>query len=75
MRVKYTGTSDVQEFDASDLKKAGVEGFRKTSFPQGVAVEVSDEVGELLTSKEGLFGDYAFSEVADEVDFKPPTLD
>lgn len=68
MKVKYTGTADVQEFGAADFSKANVEG-KKTSFPRGKAVEVSDEVGALLTGKDDpIFGDYSFEEVNDDGD-------
>ena len=65
MNVKYTGTSDFQEFSAADFKKAGVEG-KKTSFPQGESVEVDDSVGQALIAKDGIFGDFSFEEVNDE---------
>lgn len=67
MKVQYNGPSDFQEFDAADLKKSGVEGFRKTSFAKGVPVEVDDEVGAVLVSKDDeIFGDFNFEEVTDD---------
>lgn len=67
MKVVYTGTSDVQQFGADDFKKADIDGQKKLTFNRGEAVEVSDEVGQALVSKEGIFGDYSFEE-ADEDD-------
>lgn len=64
--VKYTGPSDVREFNAEDMKKAGVEGFRKTGFPKGVSVAVEDEVADVLTSAEGFFSEEGFLLVSEE---------
>lgn len=61
--IKYTGTSDAQTFDAEDMKKEGVEGFKKTTFRKGEPVEVDDAVAEQLLGKEGIFGPYSFEEV------------
>jgi len=64
MKVAYdSGGQDDRELSAADLKAAGVEGFHKTVFPKGQAVEVSDEVGEALLNHELFDG---FSEVDDD---------
>ena len=65
MKVKYTGTSDFQEFSSADFKRAEIEA-KKTSFPRGVEVEVPDEVGQALISDEGLFGGHSFEQVEEE---------
>lgn len=65
MKVKYTGTSDFQEFGAADFKKADIE-QGKLRFAQGEPKEVSDEVGQALISSEGIFGDHSFEEVSEE---------
>lgn len=68
MKVKYTGTSDFQEFSAADFSKAGVE-QRKLSFARGEVVEVDDAVGEALTSTdadESIFWDFSFEQVEDD---------
>lgn len=65
MKVQYDGSSDFREFSAADFTKAGVEA-KKISFAKGEAVEVSEEVGAALTSKEGIFGEEVFSEVRED---------
>ena len=55
-RAKYLGPSHFRILDAEDLKKAGVEGFRKTSFPKRVEVEVDEKVAAALVGQPGLFG-------------------
>lgn len=65
MKVKYTGYADFQVFSAPDFAKAGVEG-KKTTFPKGEPVEVSEEVGQALTSDEGIFANYQFKEVDED---------
>jgi hypothetical protein len=67
MIVKYTGTSDFQGFDSKDFDKAGVDG-KKVLFAQGEPKEVSDEVGQALIAKDGIFGDFSFEEVKDSDD-------
>lgn len=51
--VIYKGTSDVRILAAADLP--GVE-FKKTSFEQGVAQEVSSEAAQLLIENPDRFG-------------------
>lgn len=61
--VQYTGRDDLRILDASDLKKAGVEGFSKTSFARGQAVEVEKEVADALTAADSeLFSDFKIVE-------------
>lgn len=55
-RAKFMGPSHFRILDAEDLKKAGVEGFRKTSFPKRVEVEVDEKVASALTGHPSLFG-------------------
>ena len=62
MIIKYTGSSDFQEFGASDFAKADLE-QRKLSFARGVEMEVDDLVGRALTSSDGIFGGHQFEEV------------
>lgn len=60
--IHYTGPSDSYSLDAGDLKKADVEGFKKTVFPINTPVEVSDEAAEALVgNKSELFGQFAES--------------
>lgn len=75
-RIKYTGRADVRVLDADDLKKADVEGFRKTSFARGEAVEVDDAVATLLTDSEsfdvfGKFEAVSEDEPAEDTGAKP----
>lgn len=65
MKVIYTGTADLQLFSKADFAKAGVE-HKATQFPHGEPVEVSDEVGQLLTSDDGVFGLHLFKEAPEE---------
>lgn len=74
MKVKYTGDSDAQTFDAADFKKGEVEG-KKTRFPKDEVVEVSDEVGQALTGNEGIFGPYSFEEVTEDEDTSTDSTD
>lgn len=63
--IQYTGSSDQQEFGAADFKKEGVEA-KKTVFRRHEAVEVSDEVAELLLNGgKGVFAGYSFEEAED----------
>lgn len=48
VKVKYNGPSHFRVLDAADLKKVGVEGFKKTSFPRGEEVEVDEAVAKGL---------------------------
>jgi hypothetical protein len=66
MKVKYTGTSDFQEFGAEDFKKADVNNQKKVVFAKGEPTEVSPQAGKALLSDEGLFGPYAFEEVEEK---------
>jgi len=58
MEIKYTDSSDARVLDADDLKKAGVEGFRKTMFQRGESVEVDDAVGDALLAAPEIFGKF-----------------
>ena len=58
MEIKYSDRSDARVLDADDLKRVGVEGFRKTMFPRGEAVEVDDAVGEMLLEAHEIFGKF-----------------
>lgn len=65
-RIKYVGTSDFRELAAEDLAKAGVEGFRKTSFARGEYVEVSEEVATALIEETDLFDEDFEEETPEE---------
>lgn len=54
-KVIYTGTSDAHILGADDLDKAGVEGFKSTTFAKGIAVEVSDEAADAIIN-DPIFG-------------------
>lgn len=71
-KVKYTGPSDVRELNAADLKKVGVDDFKKTQFPRGEAVEVSDAAAKHLLEHD-LFGG-EFAEAKDEDQASAPAL-
>jgi hypothetical protein len=71
---------DSRELGAADLAKAGVEGFKKTTFHNGQAVEVEDNVADALVNH-GIFGgDFSISEgdepeaavIATEANTEPP---
>lgn len=56
--IKYVHGSNFRELDAADLKKAGVDGFKKTTFAKDEPVEVEDNVAAALVDNEsGLFDD------------------
>lgn len=61
-KVKFVGRDDLRILDAADLKKAEVEGFRKTEFARFEAVEVSDEVAEALLDESEFFGKFELVE-------------
>lgn len=64
--IKYDGPSDSYELSANDLKQAGVEGFKKTTFPKDQPVEVSDEVAKALVENEStLFGQFSMADAPD----------
>jgi hypothetical protein len=63
MIIAYAGTSDAQGFSKSDFAKVEVEQEKDLLFKRGEPTEVSDEVGEVLISKDGLFGDYNFVKI------------
>lgn len=65
-QVVYRGTSDFQEFGKKDFAKVNID-QGKLRFERNVPKEVSAEVAEVLTRKEGLFGPYDF-ELATEDD-------
>jgi len=54
--VVYGGRDDVRVLGRGDLAKAGVEVEENFIFPNGVLVEVTDEVAAALTSSPELFG-------------------
>lgn len=66
MKVVYTGSSDFQEFDANDFKKAEVENQKKIRFAKGEPTEVSEEAGQALTASSGIFGGHSFEVAPDE---------
>lgn len=68
-RVVYQGTSDQRILDANDLKKAGVDGFTKTTFYKGIPQEVPGPVADALLKNENkLFGpDNDFEDVGEMV--------
>lgn len=63
-KVQYNGRADLRVLDAEDLKRHGVEGFKKTPFARGKSVQVTDEVAALFLDKPEVFG--SFSLVDDE---------
>lgn len=65
-KVKYVGNSDIRELGAHDLTKAGVEGFKKTSFEHGVITEVDENVAKALTSHELFAGEFKEVEEGEE---------
>lgn len=58
--IVYKGDADVRELASDDLKKAGVEGFKKTAFAKGVPTEVADDVATALIEND-IFGDFGLS--------------
>lgn len=70
-QVVYNGTADFQEFGKADFEKANVD-HGKVRFANGEPTEVPDEVAEVLTSKEGIFGDFAFKLVENDADEEDP---
>lgn len=62
--VVYNGPHDAMELGSADLKKAGVEGFSKSTFEQGSPYEVDEEVAQALT-EHSIFADHGFSVVDD----------
>ena len=64
-KVKFVGKGiDIRVLDAEDLKKAGVEGFKKREFRHGEVVDVPDAVAKVLVENE-LYGDFEEVEVID----------
>lgn len=51
--IKYVGTSDFRVLSAEDAKRAGVEGFVKTTWARNEAKEVSAGVATWLTRSLG----------------------
>lgn len=75
-QVIYRGRADVRELAAEDLKKAGVEGFKKTRFPRNTPVEVSDEVAAALTNPDyKLFGNFELYEEPQTTPATEPTTE
>lgn len=74
-QVKYTGRDDFRVLAADDLKKAGVEGFKQTSFARNTPVEVTDEVAAALVNEnfKGYFGSKQFEIVEEQRDAAPAT--
>lgn len=66
-KVQFNGRADTRVLSADDLKRHGVEGFKKTSFPKGVPTEVSDEVANTLLEKPNVFGKFALVDENGEV--------
>jgi hypothetical protein len=77
MNIAYTGSADFQEFSKNDFEKAGIEDAKAMRFAKGQPAEVPDEVGEALTSKEGIFGDHSFVNLdnVEEGDTEEETLE
>lgn len=73
-RVVFKSRStDNRVLSAADLKKAGVEDFKKITFVRNEPVEVSDEVAEVLTGHK-LFTGFAIfdgEEKTEEADTGP----
>lgn len=65
MNVTYDGPSDTRSFNSKDFQKADLE-HKAITFKMGEVTEVSDEVGQALTAKTGLFSTDKFSEVKAE---------
>ncbi len=63
-KVTFNGPEDFRVLGSADLKKEGVEGFRQTTFAQGIPTEVEDEVAKVLIEKD-IYGNFAFAD--DEV--------
>ena len=55
--VIYRGKADIRVLSANDLKRVGVEGFRKTEFHNGEPIEVSSEVAKVLVNN-SQFGNF-----------------
>jgi hypothetical protein len=68
--VRYTGPANFQEFGKADFAKADVD-QGKLVFPQGESVEVSQEVHDALTAKDGIFGDFSFESANEDEAVSP----
>lgn len=53
MKIKYVGPYDFRVLGAEDASRAGVEGFKKTTWAQGQTHEVTAAVGAWLLSLDG----------------------
>lgn len=64
-KVIFSGTEDFRILAAADLSKAGVEGFKKTTFSKGEETEVDENVAQALLSDPDLFGKFTLAEPAE----------
>lgn len=64
-KVVYHGPADFQEFNKADFAKAEID-HGKVRFEQGVPQDVPSEVADVLTAKDGVFGDHQFREATDK---------
>lgn len=56
--VQYVGSSDYRVLTASDLDKADITGFKKTTFHRHETTEVDDVVAEALLTHEFFEGEF-----------------
>lgn len=63
--ISYKGWADNRSLSAKDLAKFDVDDFKRTVFPKGEAVEVSDQVAEVLLG-EGFAGEFERAEPSTE---------
>lgn len=64
-KVAFQGPEHIRILASEDLKKAGVEGFTKTSFNRHEPAEVSAEAAKALTERGDLFGNFTTVEEDD----------
>lgn len=64
-KIVYNGMSDSYTLSSDDLKKAGVEGFTKTTFPRHEVKDIDDAAAQAITSNEGVFTGFPFAIVED----------
>lgn len=48
MKIKYVGPSHFRELGAEDLKKFGVEGFKKTTWTRDEPTDIEPKAGKAL---------------------------
>lgn len=64
---------DSHTLGADDLKKAGVEGFKSTTFRKNVAVDVDADVAKAILGNRKLFGHFEKAEAETEETPTAPT--